>query len=55
MFLLRPDGIPVRSFELGGNLVPGALAWAPDGASLYAVSQRSSGAPRLHVLPVPAA
>lgn len=56
VFLLRPDGIGVTSFELGENLVPGALAWAPGGRRLYAVSQHwSGGAPSLHVLPAPAA
>lgn len=56
VFLLRPDGIQVASFELGENLVSGALAWAPGGRRLYAVSQDwSGGAPSLHVLPVAAA
>jgi sugar lactone lactonase YvrE len=56
VFLLRPDGIQVGSFELGENLVSGALAWAPGGGRLYAVSQHwSGGAPSLHVLPAPAA
>ncbi|MFY1687606.1 YncE family protein [Plantactinospora sp. WMMB782] len=55
-FLRLPDGIPDASVELGENLVAGALAWAPGGGRLYAVSQHwSAGAPTLHVLPAPAA
>jgi sugar lactone lactonase YvrE len=56
VFVLRPDGVQLTSFELGDNLVSGALAWAPGGTRLYAVSQHwSGGAPTLHVLPAPAA
>ncbi|MGC4854699.1 hypothetical protein ACLQ24_15215 [Micromonospora sp. DT4] len=44
-------------FELGDELSPGALAWAPNGARLYAVSHDWTGTRpvTLHVLPVPAA
>ncbi|MDG4832559.1 hypothetical protein O7627_25085 [Solwaraspora sp. WMMD1047] len=56
VFILRPDGIRVTTFELGQTLVTGALAWSPDGGAVYAVSQHWSGSPpQLHVLPVPAA
>nr|MDT0660698.1 hypothetical protein [Micromonospora sp. DSM 115978] len=56
VFILRPDGIRVTTFELNQTLVTGALAWSPDGGSVYAVSQHWSGSPPLlHVLPMPAA
>jgi len=55
VFVLRPDGTTVVSFELGENLVDRALAWAPGGRRLYAVSQDwFAGPPTLHVLTVPA-
>ncbi|WP_422773449.1 hypothetical protein ACN28C_11335 [Plantactinospora sp. WMMC1484] len=55
--LRLPDGIRESAVELGENLVSGALAWAPGGGRLYAVSQHWSAVepPVLHVLPVPAA
>ncbi|MEE6260831.1 hypothetical protein [Plantactinospora sonchi] len=54
VFILRPDGIGVTSFVLDESLVARALAWAPNGQRLYAVTQHwSAGAPMLHVLPVP--
>jgi hypothetical protein len=60
VFVFNVDGTAVASFELGQTLVPGALAWAPNGRRLYAASEgpwweepRSPGL--LHVLPVPAA
>ncbi|WIM93980.1 hypothetical protein ACTOB_005978 [Actinoplanes oblitus] len=61
VFVFDLNGTPVTRFELGGSdhtLVSGALAWAPNGRRLYAVSDDGlpNGAPaQLHVLPIPAA
>ncbi|MBQ1037986.1 hypothetical protein [Micromonospora sp. C81] len=56
VFLFRSDGTALAQFELGDELSPGALAWAPNGARVYAVSYDWTGAnpATLHVLPVPA-
>ncbi|WP_433129627.1 YncE family protein [Micromonospora sp. CA-240977] len=56
VFVFRPDGTELAHFELGDELSPGALAWAPNGARVYAVSYDWTGARpvTLHVLPVPA-
>ncbi len=43
------DGTGQLHFELGDALLPGALAWAPNGRRLYAVDEGAN----LHVLPVP--
>ncbi|GAA4587157.1 sugar lactone lactonase YvrE [Actinoplanes octamycinicus] len=54
VFVFNLDGTLVTQFEVGGSgdtLVPGALAWSPDGSRLYAVTEGG----HLHVLPVPAA
>ncbi|BCJ40581.1 hypothetical protein GCM10010168_74310 [Actinoplanes ianthinogenes] len=61
VFVFTLDGAVVTQFELGGTdhtLVPGALAWSPNGRRLYAVSNDGylhTTPAQLHVLPVPAA
>ncbi|WP_157552448.1 YncE family protein [Micromonospora sp. NRRL B-16802] len=58
VFVFRPDGTELARFELGNDeLSPGALAWSPNGARVYAASYDWTGARpvALHVLPVPAA
>jgi hypothetical protein len=60
VFVFRPDGTFVTSFELGGQdhvLTDGGLTWAPDGSTLYAISNDGylyQNPGQLHVLPVPA-
>ncbi|MEV4763384.1 hypothetical protein AB0J89_12210 [Micromonospora chokoriensis] len=56
VFVFAPDGTELARFELGGNLSPGALAWSPNGARLYAVAYHWTGVNQatLHVLPAPA-
>ncbi|MET8280170.1 hypothetical protein [Micromonospora sp. NPDC005174] len=56
VFVFTTAGTEVAHFELGDDLSSGALAWAPNGARLYAVSYDWTGAHpvTLHVLPVPA-
>ncbi|MFG1839248.1 hypothetical protein ACGFH8_12525 [Micromonospora sp. NPDC049175] len=56
VFLFRADGTELAHFELNDELSPGALAWAPNGARVYAVSYDWTGVRpvTLHVLPVPA-
>lgn len=57
VFVFGPDGAEQARFELGGLLVPGGLAWSPNGARLYAITSDWTGTvpATLHVLPVPAA
>ncbi|MFE0530825.1 YncE family protein [Micromonospora parva] len=56
VFVFTPDGTELARFELGDELSPGALAWSPNGARLYAVAYDWTGVNQatLHVLPVPA-
>ncbi|MCI4064339.1 hypothetical protein MRQ36_17735 [Micromonospora sp. R77] len=56
VFVFAPDGTEQARYELGGTLVPGALAWQPNAARLYAVTSDWTGATpaTLHVLTVPA-
>ncbi|MFF0150457.1 hypothetical protein [Micromonospora sp. NPDC005203] len=56
VFVFRADGTELAHFELNDDLSPGALAWAPNGARVYAVSYDWTGdhPVTLHVLPVPA-
>ncbi|MFC8508510.1 Ig-like domain repeat protein [Streptomyces sp. NPDC057411] len=47
--VFRPNNsTSVHDYETGTNVLPGALAWAPDG-KLFAVSQGSYGTARLNV------
>ncbi|MCZ7439705.1 hypothetical protein O7598_25110 [Micromonospora sp. WMMC241] len=57
VFVFGLGGVEQARFELGGLLVDGGLAWAPNGARLYAITSDWTGAvpATLHVLPVPAA
>ena len=57
VFVFGLDGTEQARFELGADLVPGGLAWSPNGARLYAITSDWTGArpATLHVLPVPAA
>ncbi|MBM0234857.1 hypothetical protein JNW91_25425 [Micromonospora sp. STR1_7] len=56
VFAFTPDGTELARFELTGKLVPGAVAWSPNGARLYAVSDDWPNANQaiLHILPIPA-
>ncbi|MDG4807952.1 hypothetical protein O7634_14445 [Micromonospora sp. WMMD1120] len=56
VFVFTPDGTELARFELGDELSPGALAWSPNGARLYAVAYDWTGVNQatLHVLPAPA-
>ncbi|CCH16101.1 YncE family protein [Micromonospora lupini] len=56
VFVFTPDGTELARFELGDELSDGALAWAPNGARLYAVAWDWTGVDQatLHVLPIPA-
>jgi hypothetical protein len=49
VYVFAADGTTLQYFELGDDLVQGALAWSPNGRRLYAVDQGAN----LHVLPVP--
>ncbi|MFE0589653.1 hypothetical protein [Micromonospora echinospora] len=57
VFVFAADGTEQVRYELGAELVAGALAWSPNGARLYAVTADWQGvAPAtLHVLTPPSA
>ncbi|WP_416901070.1 hypothetical protein [Micromonospora echinospora] len=57
VFVFTPDGTEQVRYELGAELVAGALAWSPNGARLYAVTADWQGnvPAALHVLTPPTA